>query len=270
MKRSKKIRPPKFFLDKWYLDIVEEKGNVLILYAAILKWYGFSIPYKRVLHYDNIKMAEQAEFSSLQLPEIKDNTISWEDRSLKIAGSWSQMTAGISQQLMHTEEGELRWNCFPLNDAQVTWKGMPMLGKGYADQILMTIAPWKMGLHSLIWGRFISDEHFLVWIQIDLENTRSKWLWYNGQALENPVIEENFISVPEKGLKLFISMEVPLTKGRIIQQVMKGILSFIPFLSFPKKFLSTNELKFRARGELITKDDTIFRGWVIHERVQFY
>lgn len=270
MKKSKKIRSANFFLDKWYLDIVEEKGNVLILYAAILKWHGFSIPYKRVLHYNNIQVAEKSEFSSLQLPEINGKVISWEDSGLNIYGSWSQMTAGISQQLMHTDEGELRWNCFPINDAHVIWKGMPILGKGYADQILMTIAPWKLGLRSLIWGRFISDQHFLIWIQIDLENTRSKWIWYNGQAMEDPLIEENIISVPEKGLKLFISDDVPLTKGRIIQQVMKGILSFIPFLSFPKKFLSSKELKSRARGELITNGNMIFNGWVIHERIQFY
>lgn len=269
MKKWTKIRSANFFLDKWYLDIVEEKGKVLILYAAILKWHGFSIPYKRVLHYNNIKILERSEFSALQLPVINGSLISWEDDGLKISGNWSQMSALISERLIHTDEGELRWNCFPLNNVSVVWKGMPMLGQGYADQILMTIAPWKMGLRSLIWGRFIADEHFLVWIQIELENSSSKWLWYNGQALEDPVIDENSISVPGKDLKLFISEGVSLTKGNIIQQVMIGILSFIPFLSFPKKFLSSKEIKSRGRGELVTKDNKSIKGWVIHEYVQF-
>ena len=60
----------------------------------------------------------------------------------------------------------VRWRCLqPRSRATVNLaSGKVVKGLGFLERLDMTLAPWKLPIQELRWGRFLSDRESLVWI----------------------------------------------------------------------------------------------------------
>jgi hypothetical protein len=128
----------------------------------------------------------------------------------------------------------------------------------------MTVAPWKLPIQELRWGRFLSDSDSLVWLDWKGSYT-CRIVLQNGILRRATVIDEDEITLNGKtGLRL-AGADV-LRNGALGRTA----LAIIPGLKrlFPDKILNVRECKWRSRGEL-RRGDSRSSGWAIHEVVRW-
>lgn len=126
----------------------------------------------------------------------------------------------------------------------------------------MTLAPWKLPIQELRWGRFLSDSDSLVWI--DWKGSYScRIVLQNGILGRATTIDEDEVRLNRHGGLRLAPGDV-LRKGGLGETA----LSVIPGLSrlFPRKILEARECKWRSRAEL-RHGDSSSSGWAIHEVV---
>lgn len=268
--KGKKKNP--FFLEKWFLDVVTDKGDAFIFYAAKMKWGFFRIPYKSMLYIPAAgKPEHHVKFSHVSFPVREDKIIKWSDKALRTEGTWSAACSPIEALLIKTGEGELQWNCFQPSSVVNAVVGAKLLsGRGYAEQLVLTMEPWKLPVHTLQWGRFVSAGHQMVWIEIQKDETK-QWVWYNGERIDEAAITNRQVNLPSKNIRLDIVDSRPAETNNNIQRVLAKIIGLLPGIrkSIPAKFLLSEEHKEVSRGQLFRNGLQVSGGWVIHEIVHF-
>lgn len=259
----------KFSFSKWYMDCVDVEGNVFIGYSAVLKWKRINLNYANIL-YCGPDGSIRADTSLKRVPSplFNQHCLTWTSTRLKVEGTWHSIDPSINKRLLVSDLGTLDWSCFqPKAQTKIHLPNDSVLeGLGYTEQVRMNIEPWKLPIVELRWGRFLSEEDTIVWIywrgdeNIDL-------LFYQGNAVPNALITDDFISLNDGEFLLKFSDTVVLRKGYLISTS----LSAIPAIRdiFPKKILKIYECKWRSRGILIRPNNQISHGWVIHEVVKW-
>jgi hypothetical protein len=264
--------PDNFRLNKWYLDYTGQNGEAMIFYAAKLTWYGFSATYTSWLHYhpeSGVKL--KSRFSHVQIPQLKDNLITWNDKKFGISGTWESSEQMIRSRLYDSEEGHLDWECYqPASKVQLKIGERCLDGEGYAEQLFLTVPPWKIPMDELRWGRFVSPGNNMVWIELK-EKEKQQWLWFNGEKMEKCIIDDYQIILPEKNLILNLDQGVTLESEKKISSVSNRIVRYIPgFKRFiPLGFLMAEEIKWLSKGKIRTDDRILAGGMAIHELVNF-
>jgi len=261
-----------FHLSKWFLDFVSESGDAMIFYSAKLKWHGWSASYTSWLQFNTLSgVTLKSRFRNVQIPQLKDDLITWKDARFGVSGKWKSLAGVIKARLFDSEEGYLDWTCFqPASKVQLKIRDKVLEGSGYAEQLILTIPPWKIPMDELLWGRFGSEGNTLVWIELR-EKERRKWLLLNGARIENCIIEDDHISLPGKDLFLKLDQGVKLESEKKIFSVVEKLIRYIPGFSkvIPISFLMAEEVKWLSKGELQIQGKTITSGMAIHERVNF-
>jgi hypothetical protein len=269
---DKIAEPNLFLLEKWFLDFVTDEGEAYIFYAAKMRWHKITVPYKSVLHYSPAtgKM-HRARFNNVRFPLIKDKTISWKDSALKVDGIWEARADSLNAQLFASVEGRLEWNCFqPTSMVKVKVGDIDLNGLGYAEQLILTVEPWKIPMKELRWGRFVSATDSLLWIEIKSEQTK-QWIWFNGEKADNAIVSDTEIIIQSVDIRLKLENRQVIESEKKINQVVKRMLRFIPGFkhSIPFNFLSAEEYKWISRGSLYKNGLPEGEGWVIHEYIDF-
>jgi hypothetical protein len=261
-----------FHLSKWFLDFVGENGEAMIFYSAKLKWHGFSASYTSWLRYDFASGVQlKSRFRDVQAPQMSGDLITWSDSGFDVSGTWKSSAKMIQARLFDSEDGFLDWKCYqPASKVQLKINGDVWDGSGYAEQLILTVAPWKIPMDELRWGRFGSGENNLVWIELR-EKTKRQWLWLNGEKIENCTIEDEQISLPEKNLVLNLDRGVLLESEKKIFSVVEKLIRYIPGFNkvIPIHFLMADEFKWLSKGQLQSQGKTIDSGMAIHELVNF-
>lgn len=261
-----------FYLSKWFLDFTGENGETMIFYSAKLTWHGWSVSYTSWLNYHpSSGVSLNSRFRNVQIPQLTDNYITWADSKFGIFGTWESVTNMIQTRIFNSDEGYLDWKCFqPASKVQLIINEQILNGKGYAEQLILTLPPWKIPMDELRWGRFGSDKNYLVWIEIR-EKDKRQWLWLNGEKMENCKIEDDHISIPEKNLLLILDRGVILESERKIYSLVRKIIRYIPGFNkaIPSNFLMADETKWLSNGQLQSNGKTLSNGKVIHELVNF-
>jgi hypothetical protein len=261
-----------FHLDKWFLDFVGTNGTAMIFYAARLTWYGWSASYTSWLRYDpGSGVGLKSRFRNVQIPQIKDSTITWNDEKFGISGTWESSAKMVRARIFDSGEGFLDWNCFqPASKVQLRMNGNRLEGSGYAEQLILTALPWKIPMDELRWGRFGSDENNMVWIELK-EKEKRQWLWLNGEKVENCIIEDRYIRLPEKDLVLNLDRGIVLESEKKIFAVVEKLIRYIPGFNkiMPLNFLMADEYKWLSKGQLQANNKTLSNGMAIHELVNF-
>jgi len=261
-------RPPSFQLKKWYLDCISDKGRTFIGYSAEVAWNALAFSYASYLS-SGVIAKKQSKTSLIRekSPKItSEKIITWKSDRLRCSGSWHpHLSNKLSPlRLYEDETGFLSWHCLqPVSKAHIRLQDQEFDGQGYVEFLEMTILPWKLPIRELHWGRFISQNSYLVWI---------KWLGshplslvvLNGKRIEAAQVSEREIAW-DGGL-LEIHDQVVLREGPLVRTA----LAKIPRVGslFPKSVLDTHECKWRSRGKLVHHGKTDI-GWTIHEFVQF-
>lgn len=271
-KHSIKSQNKNFHLDKWFLDFIGENREAMIFYAANLTWHGLSVSYTSWLQYDvthGVRL--KSRFRNVQMPKKEENLIIWGDLKFGVSGTWRSLENMIQARIFDSEEGFLDWKCFqPASKVQLKINNRVLEGRGYAEQLILTVPPWKIPMDELRWGRFGSVETNIVWIELR-EKEKKQWLWLNGDKIENCIIEDEYISIPHKDMVLKLDRGTVLEAEKKIFSVVEKIIGYIPGFKkvMPINFLMADECKWLSQGEFQAHDQMLSSGMAIHELVNF-
>jgi hypothetical protein len=253
-----------FKLVKWYLDCVTPTGEVLIAYTGTAQWGKLRLHYSSILESANDRIVARYSLRPQLAPSMTNSTISWNSKPLKIDASWQGASSGISQTIYRSAEGQIEWDCrMPLARATIGARQ----GLGYVENLTMTIPPWKLPIHTLLWGRFTSATDWLTWIDWQGDHSR-RIVYLNGDLLPCPIVEDNQIEAEDKDqTRLSMRRSLVLRNGRIGTTA----LSVVPGIEkmFPKQLVEMNECKWRSWARLERKGKPPVEGWAIHERLNW-
>jgi prolipoprotein diacylglyceryltransferase/protein-S-isoprenylcysteine O-methyltransferase Ste14 len=253
-----------FQLSKWYMDCASDSGEIVIAYAARLKWRAITLHYASLLvHEPGQKPRVQTTLRASTLPVLAGDVITWTCEALEVSGKWTALSSAAPETIYASPDGDVKWHCHqPRSRAEITIGDRVVRGFGYAEQLELSVEPWHMPIDSLRWGRFVGARSSLVWI--DWRGAHEKKLvLFDGRRIESPEIEERAVS--GEGVRLTIDEGATLRSGKLG----KTALELVPGLErFPMRILAVDEHKWTARGTLEDasgKDE----GFVIHEIVRW-
>jgi hypothetical protein len=255
-----------FTIRKWYLDCISEAGDTVIVYAAELSWRGLRTHYSSLLATQNDAITCRTAMADCAPAETDTDAVSAKAPKLGLAGSWKRSAASVKRSLLETPEGVVAWDCIqPKADARVTIAGIgEFSGLGYVECLTMTIPPWRLPMSQLRWGRFLSHEDSLVWI--DWQGTYStRFSVHNGTVLAASQITDQEI--------VFDRHALTLDRGLTLRSGLLGdtVLPSAPMLRnlLPGSLFKIEEHKWRSRGNMTSPEQASRFGWAIHEVVQW-
>ncbi len=264
---SRLSKEPSFLLTKWYLDCVAEGGDAVVVYVADLRWNKLSMRYGSLLTVLNGRVHSSSSLRKYALPRLDEDTIVLSLPHLGIEGTWRELRAPVQRTVIDSKDGTGDWQCHqPMAQVDLLLQGKTrMIGLGYAECLTLSAVPWKLPLEELHWGRFLSDQHALVWI--DWRGPRPwQTLIHNGKEHEIQSLTESEILFEPTGSSLELDRALVLRSGQIGHTVFAGISRLASLL--PRNMLSVEECKWRSRAAL-QAGNTKASGWAIHEVVRW-
>ncbi len=263
---SANSQPSPFRLDKWYLDCVSEIGQTFIAYSAELAWRSVGLSYASCLELDGMQTASaRTSLGSERLPTLATGEIRWASQGLSCSGCWRPLVPEAVRpiHLYQDDAGAVLWHCIaPLSEVGISREGAAFGGLGYAEHLSMTLAPWRLPIEELQWGRFLAPDTYVVWIQWRGSHPLNL-VYVNGQRVRSVDVSSSTLSW--KGGRLVLSEQVVLRKGPLVNTALAKVPGARSL--FPRSVLYTDERKWRSRGKL-DLDGRTRLGWAIHEVVR--
>jgi hypothetical protein len=253
-----------FSLDKWYMDLVAEDGEVVVGYAADVHLFALH------LHYASILMRRGGQTRSMAslrkaTPVVEDKTLRWTSRALGVRGTWTADGEGTKETLLSGDAGSVEWDCLmPLAKVEIELEGGRIVrGLGYAEHLTMSIAPWDLPIDELRWGRFTAEGASVVWLE--WRGPQEKRIVLKHGARVSGVIEDRRIEVPDDEARVTIEDGALLRDGPLGSSALGAIAELHPIL--PGKLLGIVERKIVAPATLEQPFASAVRGWAISEVV---
>lgn len=251
-----------FSLSKWYLDCISESGEASILYTGTVRWGAFHLNYSSVLESAGAAVTTRHSFQAVREPIVAGDSLLWRSEPLQVDGEWKRDSTELHSKLFSSEVGSTEWHCLmPRAHARIGRRE----GLGYAEHLAMTIAPWRLPLRTLRWGRFTSSSEWVVWIDWRGEYSRAL-VYRSGWRVRTLSIEDARIDF-EDGSQLLMDRSLLIREGPLGSTA----LSAVPGIrdSVPGRLLQVTECKWRSRALLQRAGGPAIEGWAIHERVEW-
>jgi hypothetical protein len=251
-----------FQLSKWYLDSVTESGNASIAYVGALRWGPLHLRYASLLRSAGHEVTQRNSLRQPRLPAVTGELVSWSAEPLDFAGTWHTDSTELRETVFANEEGSVEWHCLvPCGRSDAAGDA----GLGYVEHLTMTVAPWRIPIRELRWGRFCSASDWAVWIDWQGEYSR-RIVYRNGEAAPAARIEDSEVLFDD-GARLAMDRSLSLRNGALGTTA----LSSIPGVSriFPARLLQVTECKWRSRARLERPGRPAVEGWAIHEVVRW-
>lgn len=254
----------RFTFVKWYMDCVTDAGDAAIVYCGDLQWRGLHATLGSLL--ESRKAAEPRTRTSLGRYTICQtaNEIAMEYSRLKVKGVWQSLSPPVQQTVYQQDGGSIVWNCIqPGSRVRLRIGDRELAGLGYAECLNITLPSWQLPIRCLRWGRFVSGDHSLAWV--DWQGPYSTcFAVFNGR--ENALLSASESEVVTDEAALKIEGGDSLRAGSLSST----ILSTAPALKrlFPASLFNIREQKWKSRGTLVHSGQTSY-GWVIHEVVEW-
>jgi hypothetical protein len=247
-------------LEKWYADVVDG-GRVSIHYRASLSLGPLELAYRGELGRKR-RHGTYSAGSAKSLPRIEGSPGSSRLLLMTNGGALAWRDA-VSRPicLWRDEQHRVTWNPLVLNGAV---EGAAN-GRGYAEQLRMTVAPWRLAIDRLWWGRFCGDHHSLVWITWEGRHPLRLALFDGSAASLDDVTEEVVRVAPTARLHL-------RERRLLVDETLgTGALSNMPWPKriAPAVFLRGRERKWLAEGDLHVDGKSIDHGAVVCETVDW-
>jgi|SRR5450755_2903979 len=255
-----------FLLTKWYLDCVAENGDAVILYLADLRWNALTMHYASLITVISGRI-ESASSLRDAAPEFHDGKIAAIVPHLNIEGTWQALGPPIQRTVFDGERGSVVWRCLqPMSQVDILFRGtIRLAGRGYAECLTLSVLPWKLPLKELHWGRFLSEQDALVWIDWRGPH-QQRLVFHNGEESHVKSITESEIVFADSDARLELDRGLVLRQGRLGDTVFPGISRLAELL--PRSMLSLNECKWRSRGRMHSAGAES-SGYAIHEVVKW-
>jgi hypothetical protein len=261
----------RFLLRKWYLDCVTAEGSAWIGYWARLRWGPLSLSYAALLH--GGRTAAPTQVQTLRPgagPRIEGSSCEWTCAPLGLHAAWTADAEPVQRVLLRVPGGGIRWRCHMPNATVrlgVTGPAAdPMLyeGRGYVEELELTVPPWQLPFRHLVWGRFAAAGSAVVWLQWRGESNR-RLVVHDGSVRRRARVSANGICMPHATLSL--SDGVPLRAGALGSTALRGVPGLAALL--PTRFRDAMECKRLSRAVLRERGREAIDGWAIHEVVQW-
>ena len=258
-----------FFLRKWYMDCIDEVGNLFIGYSGSFSWKMIQASYSSTLTCNaQGEIKTNSTLRELSHPTRSEGTLQWIHNKLKTTGIWTSIDKAIRENIFSDKSGSIIWTCEqPRAIAEVEINNISLSSAiGYTEKIDMTIPPWRLPISKLWWGRFLSKNTMLIWVKLEGKQT-SNFVNYNGNRIAGATITNNKIVLNQKGITLRFYDTIVLREGTLAST----LFSDTPVLSkmIPAEYLNSHESKWRSRGDLFKKGKLVDSAWAIHEVVSW-
>ncbi len=257
------MSPAPFSLAKWYLDCVTDQGQTAIFYCADIRWHAVRASYSSLLLSDGQTTTSRSAMTRSRLA-ADQQTISVNAPRLHFTGEWHAASSPIEHTVYSSPNGSIHWNCLqPASTVDLEVDGTQLTGAGYAECLTLTLPPWQLPLRCLRWGRFVSPQDALVWI--DWQGAyETSIAFHNGTLCRPAFVSDTAIAL--ENASLAIDKSSVLRAGRLGSTVLPGAPALRKI--FPKALFGIEEQKWRSCGTLKTPQHDS-QGWVIHEVVHW-
>ena len=244
-----------FELSKWYGDCISECGDARIAYCAQVR-YG-----RLKAHYSSLLDGEAVSHSLRPYRLVDEGqTLFWDAPGL--SANWARQDAALRATVFESEAGAVEWRCvMPKGCASMNG----IRGLGYAEHLRITIAPWKLPIRTLRWGRFLTPNTTLIWIDWQGQFA-NRIVFLNGRR----VIAE---TLDDGGLLLDNKVRISLDRAHVLRQ---GSLGSTVFAAIPgigriasARMFRVTECKWKSRARMQAPGGPAEDGWCIHEVVNW-
>ena len=256
-----------FLFTKWYLDCVAENGDAVILYVADLRWNALSVHYGSLLTVLGGRIDSVSSLRGCAPPRVQSSKIAVRLPHLDVEGTWQALRSPVQRTVFEGEHGSVDWDCLqPMSQVDLLFRGTTrLIGRGYAECLTLSVLPWKLPMKELHWGRFLSDQDALVWIDWRGWH-RQRVVFHNGKECQVESIAESGIVFADSDARLELDRGLVLRQGRLGDTVFPGVSHLVELL--PRSMLSVNECKWRSQG-IMHSSGAESSGYAIHEVVKW-
>ncbi len=257
-----------FELTKWYLDLVTDCGSVLVGYSVHCRLGPAGFRYASLLHAPPDEPAtERTTLRGARAPVLEGDILRWHVPRLRFDGAWQRLDAPLAQILLDEERGRIEWHChLPRARVTVRFGDEIIAGMGYAEQLRVTCPPWQLPFRTLRWGRYLSPEQSLVWIEWTGGHDR-RWVWLDGRAEPGARPEAQGISGLSDRRALQFEDHTVVRDRRVLETATRILPSAMQDQIGP--LAGMREQKWLARSVLTQDDVIVDRGWTVHEEVHW-
>ncbi len=254
-----------FHISKWYLDVCDADGNAFIGYAVKVAWRKITVAYRGYIlldsHGNNITMGKVGDAC---FPTKDENSLEW--ITPEANGTWNGLLHPIEETVSLPDNHNFHWICSqPLSQVKVSVHDKLVIeGNGYAERIELALAPWKLPISRLYWGRFTSERDSVVWIHWQGEMPLTI-VYANGKRFSEISIDENGMRFPGGAVEFHNQKRI--RAGKLSETVLKSF-AFLKKI-FPVKALGIEENKWTCSATFTAIDGKKISGYCIHEIVNF-
>ena len=259
-----------FSLTKWYLDCVDGDGRTAIVYWSALSWRGVSVTWHSLaLYEDGREPFVRTSLEQVAAPQVGTADIEWTAPAIGAHLTCQPLCLPIDAVLLPPAESGVHWRCGAAAGDTVVECGEHnvVAGRGYAECLTLTLAPWHLPIRELYWGRWIDDTsaQSLVWIE---------WLgphplslaWQDGVPASAVAVSATGVSCGTSHLAFSESTRL---HSRSLAETL-GRLKPVVAPLMPAPWLAIEDAKWRSAGTLQDgRGQATGRGWAIHEKVVF-
>lgn len=245
-------------LEKWYADRVIG-DDVEIDYLARLQLGPLVVSYSGQIGRNRCSRARIGR-TGPDMPCIEDGRLHWPRDETSTSWAWRHARQRPIT-LWRDGRNSVVWNPVVLN-ANAAGSDLDRPGRGYAEVLTLDIAPWRLGIDKLKWGRFCGERNSLVWIEWEGRIPRRIAL-LNGEDQVLSVASRAEIRTDGAVLRIANPREIirePIGTGAL--KVLGPLRMFVT-----GKFLSGVETKWHATAELECDGRVVDYGSVVFEEV---
>ena len=246
------------YLEKWYADRVEH-GQVEVRYQANLHVGPVTIGYSGRLSEGRTSLSHLG-MRRLPMPEILGDSLHWPAGADDPAIVWHG-ACNRPQQLWQNGDQAISWDPVVLN-GEVSVDNRHRPARGYVERLILNLAPWRLGLKTLKWGRFCGCKHSLVWIE-----------WLGRIPMKLSLLDGRTESLQEVGQREIRTEHARLALGKpskiVSEPLGSGALAALGWIRMfvAPRFLSGIETKWLAEASLELSGETIDYGFTVYEEV---
>lgn len=246
------------YLEKWYADSVEN-GQVQIRYLANLHLGPITIGYSGGLQ-DGRSTTTRVGIRGIALPSVVDNVVHWPTNDSAEALAWTGAVVR-SEELAREDDRAITWSPIVLN-GRLRINECQRPAGGYVERLTLGIAPWRLGLKRLKWGRFCGKAHSLVWIEWEGEIPKKLSL-LDGE-------NDSLLEVTQRRVRTQraeLTMENP--NEIVSEPIGSGALKAAGLIKMfsARQFLSGIETKWLAQSSLSISGQDVDSGYAVYEEV---
>ena len=257
------MEPGPFSLVKWYMDCVTDRGDAAILYCADFRWRGIRAAYSSVLTVNELSAESHSSMTRYRLSS-KGDQILVEFPRLGVSGKWEAAAAPYQRVVYESASGNVMWNCLqPRSSVYLCVGEREWTGLGYAECLTLTLPPWQLPMRQLRWGRFVSQQDSLAWVDWQGPYSTS-FAVSNSLPCETLSVTDSEVVLRDVSLRMEESL--PLRAGRLGSTILPGAPALAKLL--PRSLFNIEEQKWRSRG-ILNAHGRSSNGWVIHEVVHW-